>query len=279
MPVLGWAGAFLLQSAAGTVAVGQSAPGGRILGVIAMIAIAVIGLTLVALVATLVPALLELRRAATTMEAMLDRLGTELDPIIGHARSVADNADYISTAVRADVGRFRNTLGRANDGLDAAVDASERRVRELGALLRLLQDEVEQTFVSGTSMLRGVRVGADALRHGAAGLLNDLDYEDDEELEDEDDFESDDEYELEDDEEYARVSEDGYDDASDEELIDGPGDLPERGMMLDAEDSDGTIDDTHDDGEETDDGNQWTRDGGDGGDGSEARPRIRHRPS
>jgi uncharacterized protein YoxC len=228
MPVLGWAGAFLLQNAAGTVAAGQAAPGGRVLGVIAMIAIAVIGLTLVALAATLVPTLLGLRKAAAKMESVLDRLGTELDPIIGHARSVADNADYISTAVRADVGNFRNTIRRANDGVDAALDATERRVRELGALLRLLQDEVEHTFVSGTSMLRGVRVGADALRHGAAELLSELEDEDDEELEYEDDFESDDEYDIED----------------DEELIDGPDDLAASGMMLDVEDSNGEIDDT-----------------------------------
>ncbi len=262
MPVIGSASAFLPQSVAGAGTAVQAAPAGGVLGVIAMIAIAVIGLTLVALVATLVPTLLGLRKAALKMEKLLDRVGAEMDPIVDHAKNVADNADYISTAVRADVGEVRNTIRRANDGLGAAVDATEQRVRELGALLRVFQDEVEQTFISGSSMLRGFRAGAGALRHDAADLLDELEEYDEEE-------------ELEDDDEYFHES-DGEDD---EELIDEPGTLQASGMKLDVDDADGEIDDTFEDGEESDDGYQWTRDGGDGGDGPEARPRIRHRPS
>jgi hypothetical protein len=118
-------------------------------------------------------------------------------------------------------------------------------VRELGALLRLFQDEVEHTFVSGTSVLRGFRAGADSLRYDAMDLLEELD-----ELEEED---------------------------GDDLVVDFD-DLPERGTMVDPDEIDDEIEDTLEDAEETDDGYEWTRDGGDGGDGPAARPRIRHRP-
>jgi uncharacterized protein YoxC len=240
---MGPAGAFLLQSAASADAARQAS--GGLVEVVAIIAIAVIGLVLIALLAVLIPAVLGLRKTAVKMETLMDRISGELDPILGHAKRVADNAEHISTVVRADVGEVSGTLRRANDGLNLALDATERRVRELGALLRLFQDEVEHTFVSGSSMLRGFRAGADSLRYDAMDLLDELD-----ELEDEDD----------------------------EDLVEDFDDLQESGAIVDAQEVDDEIEDTLEDREETDDGYEWARDGGDGRGGPAARPRIRHRP-
>ena len=242
---MGPVGALLLQAASGADAARQATAGGGLVEVIAIIAIAVIGLVLIALLAVLVPAVLGLRKVAEKMEAMLDRVSGGLDPIMGHAKSIADNADYISTAVRADVGDVSGTLRRANDRLEMALDATERRVRELGALLRLFQDEVEQTLVSGTSLLRGFRAGADSLRYDAIDVLDELD-----DIEDEP-----------------------------EDFIDEPGDFPAGGTILDSDEIDDEIEDTLEDAEETDDGYEWARDGGDGGDDVAARPRIRRRPA
>lgn len=240
---MGPMGAFLLQSAASADAARQAS--GGLVEVVAIIAIAVIGLVLIALLAVLIPAVLGLRKTAVKMETLMDRISGELDPILGHAKRVADNAEHISTVVRADVGEVSGTLRRANDRLNLALDATERRVRELGALLRLFQDEVEHTFVSGSSMLRGFRAGADSLRYDAMDLLDELD-----ELEDEDD----------------------------EDLVEDFDDLPQSGAMVDAQEIDDEIEDTLEDREETDDGYEWARDGGDGRGGPAARPRIRHRP-
>jgi len=242
---MGPVGALLLQAASGADAARQATAGGGLVEVIAIIAIAVIGLVLIALLAVLIPAVLGLRKVAGKMEAVIDRVSGELDPIMGHAKSIADNADYISTAVRADVGDVSGTLRRANDRLNVALDATERRVQELGALLRLFQDEVEQTFVSGTSLLRGFRAGADSLRYDTIDLLDDLD-----DIEDEP-----------------------------EDFIDEPGDLPTSGTILDSDEIDEEIEDTLEDAEEMDDGYEWTRDGGDGGDDAAERPRIRRRPA
>ncbi len=240
---MGPVGALLLQSAASADAARQAS--GGLVEIVAIIAIAVIGLVLIALLAVLIPAVLGLRRTAVKLETLMDRVSGELDPILGHAKRVADNAEHITTVVRADVGEVSGTLRRANDRLKLALDATERRARELGALLRLFQDEVEQTFVSGTSVLRGFRAGADSLRYDAMELLEELD-----ELEDEDG----------------------------EDLVVDFDDLPEDGTMVDPDEIDDEIEDTLEDGEETDDGYEWARDGGDGRDGPAARPRIRHRP-
>jgi hypothetical protein len=192
--------------------------------------------------------------------------------------------------VRADVGEVSGTIRRANDGLNVALDTTEQRVKELGALLRLFQDEVEQTFVSGTSMLRGFRAGAEALRQDAVGLLDELD-----------DVEDDVEDEFIDDPEDLEELEDAVG-----EYIDESGDLPAGGTILDSDEVheelddeiddldddldddledeiddeiDDEIEDTLEDAEGMDDGYDWARDGGDGDGDAAAKPRIRRRPA
>lgn len=242
---MGPVGALLLQSATNADAARQATASGGTVEVIAIIAIAVIGLVLIALLGVLIPAVLGLRKTAAKLETLMDRVSGELDPIMGHARRVADNAEHISSVVRADVGDVSRTLRRANDRLNLALDSAERRVKELGALVRIFQDEVEHTLVSGTSMLRGFRAGADALRYDALDLLDELD-----ELDEEDE----------------------------EDFVDDADDVPPSGARLDPDEIDDEIDDSLEDGEETDDGYEWARDGGDGGDATAARPRIRRRP-
>ena len=256
---MGSVGALLLQ-AAGSDAARQATAGGGLLEVLAIIAIAIVALLLIALLVMLIPAVRTFRKASEKMEAVIDRISGELDPIVGHAKSIADNADYISTAIRADVGSVSLTVRRANDRLNEALDASERRVRELGALLRVFQDEVEHTFVSGTSALRGMRAGAGALRDGTLDFLDELDDLDDEALEDE-------------------ALEDEELDDEPEDYVDEPGEFPESGTILDSNEIDDEIEDTLEEGEEIDNVYDWARDGRDGGDDSEERPRIRRRPT
>lgn len=246
MPITGSLGVLLLQAASDVIGARQATAGGGLLVTLAIVAIVIVALFLVALLLLLIPTVRSLRRASEKMEAVLGRLSRDMDPIVRHATSIADNADYISTAVRADVGQLTLTVRRANDKVNEALDASERRVRELGALLRVFQDEVEHTVVSGTSMLRGVRAGAEALRVGAEDFLEGLDDVDEEA----DDF------------------------------VDEPGEFLESGTILDSDDEvDEEIEDTLVEGEETDDGYDWARDGGERGDDHEERPRIRRRPA
>jgi uncharacterized protein YoxC len=122
------------------------------------------------LMVILIPAVVKFRRTASKFEAVLDHIERSIDPVTKHAANIANNIDYISSSIRADVQAIRKTLLVANDGIRDVVDASERRLHELGAVLRLVQEEAENAFVSTASTVRGVRAGAAAFREDGARL-------------------------------------------------------------------------------------------------------------
>ena len=142
---------------------------------------AVSALVFLALMVILIPAVAKFRKTATQFAKVLEHIEHSIDPVTKHAARIADNVDYVTTSVRADVQELRRTLHDANNGVRNAIDASERRLQELGALLRLAQNEAEHAFVSTASTLRGVQAGAASFQEGARPL------EDDEELNDLDD--------------------------------------------------------------------------------------------
>jgi uncharacterized protein YoxC len=121
-------------------------------------------LALLVLTVFLVPAAYNFRNSHKKWNDMLDRVYGDINPIMRHASSVADNVDYIATAVRTDVATVRRTVQLANERLLDAVTATEQRVREFNALLELVQREAESTFVSAASTARGVRAGMTSFR-------------------------------------------------------------------------------------------------------------------
>jgi uncharacterized protein YoxC len=154
------------------------------------------------LMVILIPAVVKFRRTAAKFEAVLDHIEKSIDPVTKHASNIANNIDYISTSIRADVQAVRKTLLVANEGIRDVIDSSERRLHELGAVLRVVQEEAENAFISTASTVRGVRAGAAAFREDGARLADadeDTDLDDDvEELETvgelevlDDDYESD----------------------------------------------------------------------------------------
>jgi uncharacterized protein YoxC len=100
------------------------------------------------------------RNTYQKVDRLLDRLHSELSPVMQHARVIADNVNYVTTVVRADLGRVDATINDANERVRDAVDAAERRLNEFNALLAVVQEEAEQMFVSTASTMRGVRRGA-----------------------------------------------------------------------------------------------------------------------
>ena len=170
-----------------------------------------------ALMILLLPAVFKLRRTAAKLDAVLDHIERSIDPITKHASRIADNIDYISTSIRADVQAIRKTLLVANEGIRDVIDSSERRLHELGAVLRVVQEEAEQAFVSTASTVRGVRAGAASLRDEGARLASEDADDDDDELEalDDDDFdEYDDDSDLDSAVDAAEDMTDGYDNGS-----------------------------------------------------------------
>jgi hypothetical protein len=119
-------------------------------------------------VAAAVPAAWNFRKSYRRVNKLLDRIYGDINPIMRHASSVADNINYITTSIRADVQQINATIAGANERLQQAVLLTERRLGDFNALLQVVQEEAEQMFVSTASAVRGVRTSASALS-GAAG--------------------------------------------------------------------------------------------------------------
>jgi uncharacterized protein YoxC len=146
---------------------------------ISSIASGVMTLTMLVLAIALVPAAWNFRKTYKKTSEMLSRVQADVAPLIKHAHSIADNVNYISTALRSDVSIIHNTLMSANSRLEEAVDLTERRMHDFSALLAVVQEEAEGVFVSTAATVRGVRRGASHLAGGDGPELASVEVDDD----------------------------------------------------------------------------------------------------
>ena len=130
------------------------------LDIAANVAIIVIALAVVVLAFLSGSLLLKLNRAVTEM-----RLGVRqnLGPVSDRARSISDNVDFITQALRTDVDRLTGSVQSLSDRLQQASDHMEERIDEFNALMEVVQDEAEEIFLDTASTVRGVREGARAI--------------------------------------------------------------------------------------------------------------------
>lgn len=138
-------------------------------------------MTIAVLVLTvaLVPAAWNFRKSYARVSDLLDRIYGDISPIMRHASTVADNLNYVTTSLRADVQQVNQTVASANQRVLQASRLAERRLHELTALLDVVQEEAEDTFISTAAAVRGMRMGADRLgaelrSATAAARLDDL---------------------------------------------------------------------------------------------------------
>jgi hypothetical protein len=114
-------------------------------------------------VAAAVPAAWNFRKSYRRVNQLLDRIYGDINPIMRHASTVADNINYITTSIRTDVQQINATIATANERLQQAVMTTERRLGDFNALLQVVQEEAERMFVSTASAMRGVRTSASEL--------------------------------------------------------------------------------------------------------------------
>jgi len=116
-------------------------------------------IALMILTIALVPAAWNFRKSYAKISDMMDRIYGDINPIMRHASTIADNVNYITTAVRVDVQKLSQTVASANQRLMSSVDIAEERIKDLNALLAVVQEEAEAGFISTASTIRGVRTG------------------------------------------------------------------------------------------------------------------------
>lgn len=89
-------------------------------------------------------------------------------PVSDRARSISDNVEFITQALRTDVEKLNASVRSLSDRLQQASDRMEERVEEFNALMSVVQGEAEDIFLDTASTVRGVREGARAIA-GASG--------------------------------------------------------------------------------------------------------------
>jgi uncharacterized protein YoxC len=161
---------------------------------VASVAQGLMSIAFLVLTVVLVPAAWNFRRSYKKVNELIDRFYGDIGPLVRNANAVADNVNYITTAIRVDVQQFHQTVALANERLTSAVKTAERRLNELDALMRVVQREAEDAFVSTASTLRGVRAGATTLRDQVEdGTIADADeFEDDDALQEREETNGDD---------------------------------------------------------------------------------------
>ncbi len=154
---------------------------------VAAVASSLMTIALLVLAVSLTPAAWNFRKSYKKWNELLDRVYGDINPIVRHLSTIADNVDYITTSVRVDVQQVNQTIAAANQRLNHAVALAEQRLNEFNALLQVVQQEAEDTFVSTASTVRGVREGAATFRRQALEeyALPDADTIDDDALEEE----------------------------------------------------------------------------------------------
>lgn len=120
---------------------------------------ALMTLAIVVLTFAVVPAAWNFRKSYQKVSDLLDRVYADVNPITHHVSRIAENVDYVSSSVRADVQRVSATVADAQTRLERAVRRAEARARELEALIDVARAEAQDTFVSAASTVRGVRAG------------------------------------------------------------------------------------------------------------------------
>jgi uncharacterized protein YoxC len=126
---------------------------------ITSIASGVMTFTVIILTIALVPAAWNFRKSYKKVSDMLDKIYGDVNPLMRHASAIADNVDYISTSIRVDVQQVSQTVAAVNQRLQEALESAEDRMKQLNALLDVVQEEAESAFVTTASTIRGVQTG------------------------------------------------------------------------------------------------------------------------
>ncbi|HEY8851826.1 MAG TPA: hypothetical protein VIM36_06565 [Gemmatimonadaceae bacterium] len=126
---------------------------------ITSVASGVMTITVIILTVALVPAAWNFRKSYKKISDMLDKIYGDVNPLMRHASAIADNVDYITTSIRVDVQQVSQTVAAVNQRLQDALEGAEDRMKQLNALLDVVQEEAESAFVTTASTIRGVQTG------------------------------------------------------------------------------------------------------------------------
>lgn len=101
----------------------------------------------------------ETREPLGRISGTVTDLGDRLKPVLRNVEDASDQARRIAARLRDDADGVGQALKSASESTGRMVDLVEERVVEVAALLAVVQEEAEETFVTTASLLRGLRRG------------------------------------------------------------------------------------------------------------------------
>lgn len=134
--------------------------GGSSLATAADVALIVTAVALVALAAMGIRLMIRVNRVLAELQRSARQ---NFGPVSDRARSISDNLEFITQALRTDVERLNASIRALGERLQQASDRMEDRIEEFNALMEVVQGEAEDIFLDTASAVRGVREGARAL--------------------------------------------------------------------------------------------------------------------
>ena len=124
----------------------------------------VVSLVVLVLLFAVVYVLLALRKSVQDLTKLLNSSSGDITAAAHSVRHVAEDVRGITQSVKTDVGAVSDTVRLVNSRVRRGIRRAEARMKRLDALVGVAQEEAEEFVLSSASALRGVRLGAAALK-------------------------------------------------------------------------------------------------------------------
>lgn len=86
-------------------------------------------------------------------------LRERLEPVMTHVERTSESASILADRLRRDADDMGRALRHAGESTERMIDLVEERVAEVAALMEVVQEEAEETFLGTASLLRAIRGG------------------------------------------------------------------------------------------------------------------------
>ncbi|MDZ7779375.1 MAG: DUF948 domain-containing protein [Gemmatimonadota bacterium] len=130
------------------------------LAIAADVGIVIAALAIVVLAVVIAMTLLEFRNVLRDVRASVQK---NLEPVSTRAKSISDNVEFITEAVRTDVTTLHSSIRSLTDRLQQASDHMEDRIEEFNLLMETVQTETEEIFLDTAATVHGIRESAKSM--------------------------------------------------------------------------------------------------------------------
>jgi hypothetical protein len=105
-----------------------------------------------------------------TVEEIRTHARQTFAPVSERARSISDNVEFITDALRTDVRHLNDSVRALTERLHQASNRMEERIEDFNALMEVVQSEAEDIFIDTAATVRGVRESAKSIGRPRSSL-------------------------------------------------------------------------------------------------------------